>query len=110
MPENAIQLLLNEWLLAVFNPQKRIFWGYLLSSLFIAILWLRLIQKINFQSSFIKIFNQNVWGSASAFADYKVMFINAFLMTILSPRILAKATVAYIVFDRKQYCFPSEVH
>ena len=57
MPDNAIQLLLNEWLLAVFNPQKRIFWGYLLSSLFIAILWLRLIQKINIQSSFIKIFN-----------------------------------------------------
>ena len=105
MPDNAIQLLLNEWLLAVFNPQKRIFWGYLLSSLFIAILWLRLIQKINIQSSFIKIFNRNVWGSASAFADYKVMFINAFLMTILSPRILAKATVAYIVFNSLHLLF-----
>ena len=105
MPENAIQLLLNEWLLAVFNPQKRIFWGYLLSSLFIAILWLRLINKINFQSSFIQIFNRNVWGSASAFADYKVMFINALLMTLLSPRILAKATVAYLIFDSLHLLF-----
>ena len=30
-------------------------------------------KKINFQSSFIQIFNRDVWGSASAFADYKVM-------------------------------------
>ncbi len=54
MPDNAIQLILNEWLLAVFNPQKRIFWGYLLSSLLIAILWLRLINDMEIEKMIVE--------------------------------------------------------
>lgn len=99
MIEEAVQLWVSEWLPAFFNPQKRIFWGYLLSSLLIALLWLRLVQKINLRSSAIKIFDRQVWASRSALADYKVMLINTLLMLLLSPRLLAKATVAYLVFN-----------
>jgi len=103
--EQAAQLWFSEWLSAFFNPQKRIFWGYLLSSLVIALLWLRLVQKSNLRSSAIQIFNRQVWMSQSALADYKVMLINTILMLLLSPRLLAKATVAYLVFDSMHVLF-----
>jgi len=103
--EQAVQLWVSDWLSVFFNPQKRIFWGYLLSSLVIALLWLRFVQKINFRSSSIQIFDRQVWMSRSALADYKVMLINTMLMLLLSPRLLAKATVAYLVFDSMHVLF-----
>ena len=105
MIEQAAQLIVSNWLPAFFNPQKRIFWGYLLSSLLIALFWLRLVQKINLRSSAIQIFDRHVWISQSALADYKVMLINSMLMFLLSPRLLAKATVAYLVFDAMHTLF-----
>ena len=71
--EEAVQLWLGEWLPAFFNPQKRIFWGYLLSSLVIALLWLRLVDKTNIFSSAKRIFDRQVWISRSAMADYKAV-------------------------------------
>ena len=103
--EEAVQLWLGEWLPAFFNPQKRIFWGYLLSSLMIALLWLRVVDKTSLLSSAKQIFARQVWISRSAKADYKVMLINTMLMLFLSPRILAKATVAYLVFDSMHVLF-----
>jgi len=103
--EQAAQLWFSEWLPAIFNPQKRIFWGYLLSSLVLAFLWLRLVKKTNLRSSARQIFDKQVWISRSALADYKVMLINTILMLLLSPRLLAKATVAYLVFDSMHLVF-----
>jgi iron(III) transport system substrate-binding protein len=97
--EQVEQLRISEWLPSFFNPQKRIFWGYLLSSLLIALLWLRLVKKINLRKGAIQIFGRHVWTSHSALADYKVMLINSLLFLLLSPRLLAKATIAYIVFN-----------
>ena len=91
--------MLNEWFPAFLNPQKRIFWGYLISSLIIGFLWLKLVKKNNFCSSIKQIFDRQVWISLSAFADYEVMLINTLLIFLLSPRLLAKATVAYLVFN-----------
>ena len=99
MIEEAAKLLLNEWFPAFLNPQKRIFWGYLISSLIIGFLWLKLVKKNNFWSSIKQIFDRQVWISRSALADYKVMLINTLLIFLLSPRLLAKATVAYLVFN-----------
>ncbi len=103
--EQAAQLWFSEWLPAIFNPQKRIFWGYLLSSLVLAFLWLRLVKKTNLRSSARQIFDKQVWISRSALADYKVMLINTILMLLLSPRLLAKATVAYLFFDSMHVLF-----
>ena len=97
--EQAVDLFINQWLTAFFNPQKRIFWGFLLSSLVIAFLWLKLVKSNNIRSIATLIFNRNVWASRSALADYKVMLINGLVMFLLSPRLLAKATIAYLVFD-----------
>tara|TARA_B100000945_G_scaffold10724_1_gene8452 strand:- start:428 stop:1438 length:1011 start_codon:yes stop_codon:yes gene_type:complete len=103
--QEAVQLSIGEWLPAFFNPQKRIFWGYLLSSIVIAFLWLRLVKKTNLISCVKQIFDPQVWISRSAMADYKVMMINTVLMVILSPRLLAKATVAYLIFDSMHLLF-----
>ena len=97
--EQAVDLFINQWLTAFFNPQKRIFLGFLLSSLVIAFLWLKLVKSNNIRSIATLIFNRNVWASRSALADYKVMLINGLVMFLLSPRLLAKATIAYLVFD-----------
>jgi sterol desaturase/sphingolipid hydroxylase (fatty acid hydroxylase superfamily) len=105
MIENVMQLFNSEWLPTFLNPQKRIFWGYLLSSLLIAVIWLRIVQKLSLLSIFKKIFNRSVWGSPSAFADYKVMLINTLLMMLVSPCLLAKATVAYFIFDGMNVLF-----
>ena len=95
---------------AFFNPQKRIFWGYLLSSLVIALLWLRLVQKISLRSSVKQIFDRQVWVSRSALADFKVMLINTILMLLVSPRLLAKVTVAYLVFDNMHLLFDGRAY
>ena len=50
-------------------------------------------------------FNKHVWISRSALADYKVMLINSILMFLVSPRLLAKTTVAYLVFNGMHILF-----
>ncbi len=99
MIDQAVQLWMDEWLSAFFNPQKRIYWGYLLSSLLIALLWLRLIKRVDLRSSVGQIFQRKAWVSRSAWTDYRVMLINTLLMLLASPRLLANATVAYLVFN-----------
>jgi sterol desaturase/sphingolipid hydroxylase (fatty acid hydroxylase superfamily) len=105
MIEQVWQLWVTEWAGSFLNPQKRIFWGYLLASLVIGIFWLRWVKKVNFISSLKLIINRKVWLSASAKADYKIMLINSFLMIVLSPRLLTKATVAYLIFNGIHYLY-----
>ena len=66
---------------------------------------MRLVQKISLRSSVKQIFDRQVWVSRSALADFKVMLINTILMLLVSPRLLAKATVAYLVFDNMHLLF-----
>ena len=98
MLEQAVQLFFSDWLTAFFNPQKRIFWGYLLAALSIALLWLMFYQKKDLSLSFKQIFSFKTWLSRSARADYYLMIINGVVMTVLSPRLLAKATIATLLF------------
>ncbi len=99
MVEQVFEIWISEWASSFTNPQKRIFWGYLIAAVVIAFLWLRWIRKINLSESSKLIFNKKVWVSESAKADYLVAMINSFLLILISPRLLAKATVAYFVFD-----------
>jgi sterol desaturase/sphingolipid hydroxylase (fatty acid hydroxylase superfamily) len=98
-----IEQVLEPWVLeltsSLINPQKRIFWGYLLSATVIAFLWLRFACNIDLCQSCKVIFNKEIWFSKSAKTDYLVMFLNSLILTIISPRLLAKATVAYFIYD-----------
>ncbi|MCF6190822.1 MAG: sterol desaturase family protein [Cocleimonas sp.] len=98
MFDQAVQLFFGDWLSAFFNPQKRIFWGYLFSSFAIALVWLLLAQRKNLSSSIKQIFSAKSWLSQSARADYFLMIINGVVMTVLSPKLLGKAAVASFLF------------
>jgi len=98
MFEQAVQLFFSDWLAAFFNPQKRIFWGYLVSAFVIALLWLLIVKRENFGTSIKQIFSRESWLSKSARADYLLMIINGVIMTFLSPRLLGKAVVASVLF------------
>ncbi|MEE9327173.1 MAG: sterol desaturase family protein [Cocleimonas sp.] len=99
MIDQAVQLVFSDWLAAFFNPQKRVFWGYLFSSFLIALLWLLLIKGESFSHSVKQIFSPVSWLSKSAKADYVLMIINGAVMTLLSPRLLGKAAVASLIFS-----------
>ena len=57
-----------------------------------------LYQRQTVAASVGRIFAKSAWISRSARADYSVMMINGVLMALISPRLLAKATVAYALF------------
>ena len=99
MIEQVLEPWILEWTSSFINPQKRIFWGYLLSATLIAFLWLRFVCNIKLYQSCKVIFSKEIWFSSSAKTDYLVMLLNSLLLTIISPRLLAKATVAYFVYD-----------
>ena len=99
MIEQVLEPWVLEWTSSLINPQKRIFWGYLLSATVIAFLWLRFACNIDLCQSCKVIFNKEIWFSKSAKTDYLVMFLNSLILTIISPRLLAKATVAYFIYD-----------
>ncbi len=98
MFEQALQLFFSDWLSAITNPQKRIFWGYLLSAFLIALAWLLLIKRESLGLSIKQIFSPKSWLSKSARADYLLMIINGVVMIFLSPRLLGKTVVASIIF------------
>ena len=80
------------------NPQKRVFWGFLLSALAIGILWLCLVTRLRFRDALKTVFDRQVWFSASARADYALMVVNGVLFSLVSPRLLGKSAVAVALF------------
>lgn len=80
------------------NPQKRLFVGYLLSACVIAIVWLVIKYKFSLQHALQHIFAKKVWASPSAVLDYQIFLVNRLLMLLLSPILLAQATVAGFLF------------
>ncbi len=99
MPEGILQSFVAEWLGVFVDPSKRVYWAYLLSAGLIAFAWLIFLRGRDFGAAFRLIFARAVWWSPSARADYALMGINGALMILLSPRLLGKATVAFLVFE-----------
>ena len=92
------------------NPEKRLFIGYLISAAFIAIVWLRMVQKkplINIVSGF---FDSKIWFSRSAIADYKLMLINQFFVKLLAPILIGQLALTIFIFENMHLFFsrPSE--
>jgi sterol desaturase/sphingolipid hydroxylase (fatty acid hydroxylase superfamily) len=98
MLEQALSFIFSDWLSLFFNPQKRIFWGYLLSALLLAVAWLVVYKECRLYDSLRQIFSPANWLSKSVQTDYLLMIINGMVMTLLSPRLLGKAAVATFIF------------
>ncbi|MEM9356334.1 MAG: extracellular solute-binding protein [Pseudomonadota bacterium] len=81
------------------NPQKRIFVGYLLSALAIAVALQLFLARKPLQQALSEIFAKKVWFSRSAFADYKILLINQFIMMGIAPRLISKLVIATFIFE-----------
>ena len=82
-----------------FDPKKRIFFGYLLSALGIALIWLVWRKKLSFYAAILKIFDPSVFLSRSSLADVKVFFLNKIFMFFISPLLITQLVIATAIFN-----------
>ena len=87
--------LLNE----VANPQKRVFYGYLLSAFAMALLWLCAVEKLSPKTAVKKIFDKRIWFSRSSFADFKIILINRVIMSAGAAAVISQLTISTILYD-----------
>ncbi len=92
------------------NPEKRLFVGYLISAAFIAVIWLRAVQKKPLTTIVSGFFNSKIWFSKSAIGDYKLMVLNQFFIKLLAPILLGQLALTLFVFENMHLLFsrPSE--
>ena len=80
------------------NPKKRIFIGYILSSIFLAFIWLIIFRNKNFSQSIKQIFDKKIFFSRSAKSDYLLFFLNQIIMSIISPLLITQLAIATAIF------------
>ena len=76
------------------DPKKRVFLGYILLSIAIALFWLVFFKKKGLRAALFKVFDKKILLSGSAISDYKMFLINRVLMLVLSPYLLTQLAVA----------------
>ena len=64
------------------DPRKRVFVGYLVISMLIALIWLVFFRRVNLKNSLKFIFDKNIWLSSSSKADFFVFLINRIISLI----------------------------
>lgn len=97
--ETIVADYLDRLLGPLFNPQKRIFIGYLLSALIIALGVHLTLTRTSLRQALSEFFARRVWLSKSAFADYKILLINQAVMMGVAPRLVSKLVVATLLFE-----------
>ncbi len=91
------------------NPQKRIFIGYLVSALAIALFVHIAIARATIGKAMSGIFARSIWLSRSATADYTVMIVNQAIMMGVAPRLISKLVIATILFESLHIWFDGRV-
>ena len=76
------------------DPKKRVFLGYIVLSIAIALFWLVFFKKKALKTAIFKVFDKKILLSGSAISDYKMFLINRVLMLVLSPYLLTQLAVA----------------
>lgn len=80
------------------NPKKRVFVGYLLLSVLIALGVLVLVRRDGVGASLRRIFDPRVWFSGSAWADYKIFLINRVFTGFISPLLLTQTAIGTAIY------------
>lgn len=98
MPEFAVALLadISD---TFFNPKKRVFIGYLLCAIALAVAWLMLVQRQTRANVRQTVFSRQVWWSSSAKTDYALLICNKVIMMLISPLLLGQLVVATFFFE-----------
>ena len=81
------------------DPKKRIFVGYLLSAILIAMTWLVLLKKVSLYGALARIFDPSILLSRSSLADVKVFFLNKVFMLFISPLLITQLIIATAIFN-----------
>ena len=80
---------------ALFSPSKRIYWQYIVSSLFIALIYLWIHKKemkLNL--------SHKLWLHKSALLDYKYFIVSFFIKTILIvPIVISAHEITIYVYE-----------
>ncbi|MGH1461350.1 MAG: sterol desaturase family protein [Neptuniibacter sp.] len=95
----AVVQFYQDLIIAFTDPKKRVFWGYLLISLGIAICWAKWLAPQGISQLKQNLFNRRIWWSTSARADYAIFLINRFSFLFIAPWLLAQLTVATWLFE-----------
>ena len=93
-----IDVFQSDFLGQFLNPRRRLFWGYLLSAIVIALLWLNLVKKINFRRAFNTIFDPSVLLSKSSRADMICFLINRVFLIICRPVLVTQIFIATAIY------------
>lgn len=98
--EESISLTLSYF----FNPEKRVYFIYIFSSVILAYL---VYKRTRIKSSFFNyIFNKKVWWTKSAFVDYSLFFFNSLIKTLfIIPYIFLSLYIAFYINDFLLQCF-----
>ena len=100
-----LELLVNSF----FNPQKRIFVGYLITAFIIAFLVQVVVYKNSIRLSFLTIFAKKIWLSNSACNDYIILLVNQVIMMGGLARLLSKLAVTTLLFEYLHILFNGRV-
>lgn len=91
----AFDILLNLWD-HLFDPNKRLFWGYLCSTLILAsFVWIRQTKQRSLSSFGNYLFNKKIWLHRSAKQDYAIWLLNLLLkVVVFLPLLFSAAPIA----------------
>ncbi len=85
----------------LFDPNKRLFYGYLISSLLIAFVYLYFNQH---QKRLI--FNKKLWLHPSATLDYTYFIVNIFIKIVLIfPIVISAKAITIFIYEQGTYYF-----
>jgi len=108
MIEFSFQPFFEQWLDFFTNPQKRVYWAYLLSAFFIGIIYI-IYQNQSLKLTLKTFFTYKSWCSKSAIADYLILFLNSFFMFIISSKLLSKSIIAFTVYYALSDLIPNAI-
>lgn len=105
--DSVFSYAVSDVIATFFDPRKRIFLGYLVCAMVVALFYWVVIRRRGFSDSIKSLFSKKVWNSASAKADYKMLIINKLFILLISPILLSQLAMATAIFFSLYEFFPS---
>ena len=80
------------------DPRKRIFLGYIVLSIIIALIWLLTKRKLSLKDALKYVFNKSILFSKSSRSDFKLFFLNRIFLMFVSPLLITQLAIATVVY------------
>ena len=103
--EAAIVDYLDKIIDPFLNPQKRVYVGYLIAAVLVAVGLPYLLSGKSTRKTLSTLFARRIWWSKSARADYGIVAINQACMMGVMPRLVSKLALATIIFETMHIWF-----